>query len=104
MASFLRKHGAKTVVIKLGAQGAYIESENESFYEPVYAVPVVDTTGAGDSFVSGFLSRFVKKAPFSECMTFAAAVAAHCIREVGSTTGIPNEAAVLEFIKLNRRH
>lgn len=44
---------------------------------------IVDTTGAGDSFVAGFLHAFLEKQPLDECIRFAADVAAKVITQVG---------------------
>ncbi len=34
---------------------------------PLYAKEIVDTNGAGDSFVGGFLSQYVLKKPIGIC-------------------------------------
>ena len=99
MAAFLQERGVKTVVIKLGERGAYIKDGGEGLYQPAYPTNVVDTTGAGDAFVAGFLSQYTKRSPLTECASFAVAVAAHCIREVGATGGVPDEATVKNLIK-----
>ena len=101
MADFLLKRGVGIAVIKLGDKGAYVKGRGEGFYQSAYPVDkVVDTTGAGDSFVAGFLSRYIKGGTLRECASFAAAVAAHCILEVGTTDGIPDEAAVMRYLNM----
>jgi len=103
MADFLIKRGVGSAVIKLGEKGAYINSGGETSYQSAYTVDaVVDTTGAGDSFVAGYLSRYIKGCAPRECAAFAAAVASHCIRRIGTTDGIPSEAAILDFINNNK--
>ena len=49
---------------------------------------VVDTTGTGDAFASGFLSRYAEGASIRECMEFAAANAVNVLRLLGAKTGI----------------
>ena len=45
--------GAKTVVLKLGGEGAYVLSENWQGLVSPFKVNATDTTGAGDSFCGG---------------------------------------------------
>lgn len=99
IANFLLNEGVGTVVVKLGRDGCYVNNQDESFYFPAYDVKVVDTTGAGDSFVAGFLTGILKKWDLQKCTKFASAVSAHCIQYLGSTTGIPGFEAVEEFIR-----
>ena len=55
-ANQLHAAGPDIVVIKMGADGAYLSFEDEAFYIPVFPVEkVVDPTGAGDSFAGGFM-------------------------------------------------
>jgi sugar/nucleoside kinase (ribokinase family) len=56
MARRLRGLGVKTVIVKLGARGCYVESPGEAFSSPGFAVDPVDTTGAGDCFAAAFLA------------------------------------------------
>jgi sugar/nucleoside kinase (ribokinase family) len=44
-----------TVAVKLGARGAMAQCGAERVLAPSFAVEVVDTTGAGDSFDAGFV-------------------------------------------------
>jgi len=99
MAEVLLEHGVGLAMIKLGEKGAYVKEKNsEGFFIPAYKGKVVDTTGAGDSFVAGFLSRYIKGQSVYDCTVFAIAVATHCISEVGATTGIPDEKTIIEYI------
>ncbi len=94
--------GVKKVVIKLGKKGAYLrESENaKSVIVPTYSkIKAVDTTGAGDSFCSGFITGLVKGLSFEECGLFANAVGTHCVMEKGATTGIKSYEEIRKFME-----
>ena len=55
-ARVLLDRGVRQVVIKLGARGCAIYEGEEELLCPAFPVKVVDTTGAGDCFVAGFLA------------------------------------------------
>lgn len=55
-----RRYGAPWVVLTLGEDGAVAcNAEGDIIRVPVRPVDVVDTVGAGDTFMSGFLSAYV---------------------------------------------
>lgn len=94
--------GAKNVIIKVGSKGSYLRKEGETkgtIYPPFYVENPVDTTGAGDSFCSGFLAAYANGKPLEECMVFANATGAHCVMAKGATTGIKSFDEITEFIK-----
>ena len=49
--SKLRKYGVKNIIITLGKEGAYYAVDNLEGLIPTIDVEVVDTTGAGDTFI-----------------------------------------------------
>ncbi len=101
IAGFLQKQGVETVVIKLGDEGCYVKSQDKGFYFPAYDVEVIDTSGAGDSFVAGFLTGILRNWDLKRCAQFASAVSAHCIQKIGSTTGVVSFNKIEEFIEKN---
>ena len=75
----------KLLVVTLGPDGsrAFVgRSTMECPAEPVDRV--VDTTGAGDAYAAGFLSRWCRGAPVGEAMRHGAAVAASVVGRLGS--------------------
>ena len=52
-----REKGARSVIIKLGAEGCWLADDDRSMLIPGIEVEqVVDTTGAGDAFAAGLVS------------------------------------------------
>ena len=98
---FLAK-GVGTVIVKLGAKGSYIKSKKEAvFQEAFHTTNVVDTTGAGDCFASGFISGVLRGLSLRECAKFATACSFLTIQKVGATTAIESleqVEAVLETV------
>ena len=52
--------GISTVVVKQGSKGAFAMNNSEECFVESFECEAVDTTGAGDSFNSGFLYSFLK--------------------------------------------
>ena len=78
--------GVGTVVIKTGEEGAYYRSHGKTGQVPGYQSRVVDTTGAGDSFVSGFVAAHARGIPAIECIRYGNAMGALCVRNLGAST------------------
>ena len=54
-------------LLKLGRRGCLIAAGSERFHVPAYAVPVVDSIGAGDAFAAGFLWARSQGAGLRDC-------------------------------------
>lgn len=99
MAEKLLAMGPRSVIIKLGREGALFCPEGEEpFRLPAYHMQAVDTTGAGDAFCAGFLAGLAQGWDFRRSGAFANAVGAHCVMAVGASAGVPSAAAVLQFM------
>lgn len=84
--------GAKCAVVTLGAAGSLASDGFNEARAGVHPVEVVDATGAGDSFIAGFLSAFVKKQPLASCLQAGSIRAAITCGHMG---GFPQEAQPL---------
>lgn len=93
------RYGVNTVVIKMGIEGCYIRTKDEEFKIPAFKVEAVDTTGAGDSFIAGFIAAYIKGWSLYECGRFANAVGALSVQQVGASEGVKPMKEVLEFIE-----
>ncbi len=81
--------GVGTVVIKCGGRGCYVSTREGSFWSPACeGVTCVDTTGAGDSFVGGFLYGLSQNLSVEECAKLANTCGAKAVQKVGATTWI----------------
>lgn len=61
----LLKLGPHAIVVTLGADGCTFYTKQTSIHVPGFSVNAVDTTGAGDGFVGGFLYQLVKSRTYS---------------------------------------
>lgn len=85
------ERGIKNVVIKMGSDGCFLRQRNDlrgKKFPVVGGITPIDTTGAGDSFCSGFLAAYAREQSPQECIRFANAAGAACVSAIGATTGI----------------
>lgn len=75
---------AKVTVVKLGARGCAVFAGESEIRVPALDVPVVDTTGAGDAFVAGFLDAIVRGEGLETAARRANEIAAECVQRVGA--------------------
>ena len=61
------------------------------------ALADVDALGAGDAWDAGFLAGIAKGWDFHESALFGNATAAHCVQEIGATTGIKSFEEIRAF-------
>lgn len=63
-------------------------------------VKVIDRTGAGDAFGSGFLSQWAQGRPLADCVVFASANSTSVVTKVGAKVGILHSSAKLHAMPL----
>ncbi|MBI5045285.1 MAG: carbohydrate kinase family protein [Candidatus Levybacteria bacterium] len=85
----LQKKGSMTVCLTDGEKGAYaIDSQGQAYYQEKIACPVIEKTGAGDAFASGFLAAMLSKHSIKDAMLFGAHNAASVIGHMGAQKGL----------------
>jgi len=89
--------GVRTVVGRVGAEGAFCVGREAPQSVSGFSVPVVDATGAGDAFNGGFIAARVEGACLREALRWGNAVAALKISR-GAARALPNRRDVLEFL------
>ncbi|MCC8391607.1 sugar kinase [Paraburkholderia sp. MMS20-SJTR3] len=105
IAKFYLERGARGVIVKLGAAGAYYRTAHEAATiasEPV--ANVVDTVGAGDGFAVGVISALLEGRPFAQAVARGNRIGALAIQVIGDSEGLPSRAELdaLERAELSR--
>jgi len=78
--------GVKTVIVTLGAQGAVLSVEKTVYNIPPCSSRVlVDPTGAGDAFIGGFLTEYIRQKDSFWCACVGSAAASLVIEGIGPT-------------------
>ena len=98
VARFYRQQGAKLVVVKLGAEGAYYDGDvaGTGRIEGFPVKQVIDTVGAGDGFAVGVVSALLEGRSVPEAVRRAAWIGARAVQVLGDTEGLPTRAQLDE--------
>lgn len=73
------------IVTTLGNKGSVIQTSNDAFHvPPAKVVTVVDPTGAGDAFRSGFLAGYLRKLPLPTAGRMGSVAAAYAVERYGT--------------------
>ncbi|MGQ9568330.1 MAG: carbohydrate kinase family protein [Anaerolineae bacterium] len=88
------------VVVKLGAEGAIARAGQQVERVGTFAVEVVDTIGAGDSFDAGFLYGYLNKMSLFESLRIGCACGALSTTKVGGVAGQPDLKQVEALLRL----
>ena len=82
------ENGVKNLIIKCGADGAYY---NHEYYPAIKLDKVIDTTGAGDSFVSGFIHSIANNSSIEQAIEFGNKLGNYACRHIGSNSWVDIE-------------
>ncbi|WP_134699638.1 sugar kinase [Ammoniphilus sp. YIM 78166] len=94
--------GNKTIVMKLGSQGAYFHTNNEQGYVAGFPVQqVIDPVGAGDGFAAGVISGILRQEPLQYTVRRANAIGAMVVGMSGDIEGLPTYEGVERFMNSN---
>ena len=88
--------GPKTVVITDGANGSYVSDGNRNLKIGIFPTKLVEKTGAGDAYASGFMAAIISRMPLEEAMTWGAINAASVIVETGTQNGLLTKEQLLK--------
>ena len=84
----LHETGPQIVVITDGEKGTYCYDGTQYLYCPIYDVPCLERTGAGDAFATGFLCALLYKKSIEEALRWGTINAASVIQRIGPQEGL----------------
>ncbi len=90
----LRLRHEQTVVVTLGGNGSITLSGNDSIRVPGIKVNVVDTQGAGDTFVGAFATALSERMKLKEAIEFANKAASISVQRHGAASSCPTRKEV----------
>jgi ribokinase len=98
-AEILRARGARTVILTLGARGAFLADAKVQQLVPGFKVKPVDTTAAGDVFNGALAVALAEGRTLADAVRFANAAAALSVTRLGAQPSAPMRAAIERFMR-----
>ena len=97
-AAKLIARGVQTVIITLGARGAFVATADTRRLVPGFKVEAVDTTAAGDTFNGALAVALAKGRPLDQAVRFAHAAAAISVTRMGAQPSAPRREEIEKFL------
>ena len=103
IANYYLEHGAKTVIVKLGSNGAYAQTRDDNgvikkkYFKGYPVKEVVDTVGAGDGFAVGVLSAFLENGTLEEMVDRGNAIGAMQVMVASDNEELPTKEELEKF-------
>lgn len=91
--------GVKMMVLTDGPDGAYASDGTTVTYHRVFPGPVLERTGAGDSYGAGFLAGVIRGLSVGEAMMWGNANATSVVQYIGAREGLLDETGVRRIIE-----
>ncbi|MFJ6376109.1 sugar kinase [Pseudarthrobacter oxydans] len=89
VASSFIGQGIREVIVKLGAGGARLHTNNGTLHSPARDITAVDSVGAGDAFTAGYISGLLTSRPAEERLRLANVLGAFAVASKGDWEGLP---------------
>lgn len=92
--------GAGIVIITLGAEGVLFSSKEHPtvrFREPIRNIKVIDTTGAGDTFLGAFVTQCYQGVDISKAIEFSTIASSLTIQKPGASESIARYDDVIQI-------
>ncbi len=97
----LRGLGPKIAVVTDGPNGSYASDGKEYLYQNIYDTPILERTGCGDSYSTGFLAALSYGFGMGEAMRWGTMNAAFVIQKIGAQPGLLNLAQMKRLLAAN---
>ena len=97
----LHEKGPKIVVITDGPKGSYASDGTNMYSLKIFPAPLVERTGAGDSFSTGFIGALFHGKEISEAMKWGTINSASVIQKIGAREGLLKKKDMTSTLKSN---
>jgi ribokinase len=98
-ADVLLAKGVQTVILTLGARGAFVATKKGNQLVPGFRVTPVDTTAAGDVFNGALAVALAEDRPLAEAVRFANAAGALSVTKLGAQPSAPQRRDIERLLR-----
>lgn len=99
----LKGTGCNIAVVTDGPAGSYAYDGKQMFFCPIYVVPIVERTGCGDSYSTGFIAALMYGLDIKEAMKWGTVNAAGVIQHIGPQEGLLTKTQLQTMLKKKPR-
>jgi ribokinase len=97
-------HYCPVIIVSDGPNGVCASDGKTIVQAGMYEdVPVIDRTGAGDAFASGFLSQWLLGKSLKESIVFASANSTSVVSQIGAKQGILHAGVSLHDMEITEK-
>lgn len=93
---------ATVVIYKMGEKGAITITPENEFQTGIYPVQALKPTGAGDSFMGGFIASVANGYSLKDSVLRGSACASIVVSKVGCAPAMPTSSELDEFLVTNK--
>ena len=86
----IAEYGVKNFVITDGLKGSYVKVGKEIVHQVAYKSNILEVTGAGDAFASGFLGSYIRDFNLKKGLLWGAVNGSKVVEKIGAQNGILN--------------
>ncbi len=90
--------GVRTVVVKMGSDGAMLVDSGGAKHFPAYKIAAVDPTAAGDAFSAALTVKLAAGVGMDEAIRYANAAGALAVTKLGAMPSLPTWNEIEAFI------
>jgi ribokinase len=98
----LRARGVGTVILTMGARGAFLATAGGHERVSGFKVKAIDSTAAGDIFNGALSVALTERKPLREAVRFANAAAALSVTRLGAQPSAPTRVEIDRFLGRNK--
>lgn len=95
----LHRLGPKVVVITDGPKGSYVSDGESRYALGIFDVPVIERTGCGDAFATGFLAAHLSGLSTIDAMRWGSFESASVLQQIGPQAGLLRRHEMGEYEK-----
>ena len=96
------KTNTKQVCVTKGEFGAVLYNNDKFYYNSGYFIKVVDTVGAGDSFLASLIVRLLRGKSPQKALNYACAIGALVAGQEGANPKI-SEKVISDYMKIRKK-
>jgi len=98
--ALLKRYPSCRVLLTIGEKGSIYDDTTQRIRQPAFQTDVVDTTGAGDTFIGFFVQSILSHRMIEDTLQIASMAASITVSRVGAGRSIPHADEVIRALEI----